>query len=62
VSPVEQHLKQDQQKKKLKLILVVTATHSTPANKDTSKPTVELIDSTVNTDLNKKLTGLSGFF
>ncbi len=61
VSAVAQHLKPVQPKKKSEWIHAVIATHSTQANKDTSKPMVELTDSIVNTDLNKELTGSDRF-
>jgi hypothetical protein len=59
---VAQHLKLDPLKKKLELIHAQIATHSILANKDMSKLTDVSTDSTVNTDLNKKITGLPVLF
>ena len=62
MSAAVQHLKPDQLKRKLESIHAAIVTHSIPANKDMSKPMEESTDSTVNTDLNKEITGFTGFF
>ena len=58
----EQHLKPDLLKKKSEWIHAQIATHSILANKDMFKLMDVSTDSTVNTDLNKKITGLPVLF
>ena len=62
MSAVEQHSKLVQLLKKSESIHAAIVIHSIPANKDMFKPMEESTDSTVNTDLNKEITGYTGFF